>query len=207
MHTRQMFLTRSLTLALLGVFLLAVNNLSFGQDTNASLSGTVTDPSGAALPGAKLTLTNEATGFQSNFVSDAAGEFSFHNLTPGKYDLSASAAGFKSSDQKGIELAVNQAARQDVHLPVGQTGETVTVTADNNLINFENPTLEGGISPETLQDFPLTISGAPRSSATVAVFLPGVQTGGGGNAYSVSTAAWSQAMRPWWMARPRWKAS
>ena len=185
MHTRQMFLTRSLTLALLGVFLLAVNNLSFGQDTNASLSGTVTDPSGAALPGTKLTLTNEATGFQSNFVSDAAGEFSFHNLTPGKYDLSASAAGFKSSDQKGIELAVNQAARQDVHLPIGQTGETVTVTADNNLINFENSTLEGGISPETLQDFPLTISGAPRSSATVAVFLPGVQTGGGGNAYNV----------------------
>jgi hypothetical protein len=184
MHTRQMFLMRSLTLALLGVFLLAVNNLSFGQDTNASLSGTVTDPNSAAIPGAKLTLTNEATGFQSNFVSDGAGEFSFHNLTPGKYDLSVSATGFKSTDQKGLELAVNQSARQDVHLPIGQTGETVTVSADNNLINFENPTLEGGISPETLNDFPLTISGAPRSSATVAVFLPGVQTGGGGNAYN-----------------------
>ena len=50
------------------------DNLSFGQDTNASLSGTVTDPSSAAIPGAKLTLTNDATGFQSNFVSDAAGD-------------------------------------------------------------------------------------------------------------------------------------
>src|ERR1039458_8101219 len=184
MQVRRMFLTHSLMLALLGVFLLAMTNLSLGQDTNASLSGTVSDPSGAAIPGAKLILTNVATGFQSNFISDGVGEYSFRNLTPGKYDLSVSATGFKSSDQKGLELAVNQAARQDVHLPIGQTGETVTVTADNNLINFDNPTLEGGISPETLQDFPLTISGAPRSSATVAVFLPGVQTGGGGNAYN-----------------------
>ena len=95
-----------LMLALLGVNLIAVPNFCFGQDTNASLSGTVTDPSGAAIPNAKLTLTNEATGFESSFVSDASGEFSFRNLTPGKYRLSVSATGFKSSDQKGLELAV-----------------------------------------------------------------------------------------------------
>ena len=62
MHTGRRFFTHSLMLALLGVFLMAVTQRSFGQDTNASLSGTVTDPSGAAIPGAKLTLTNEATG-------------------------------------------------------------------------------------------------------------------------------------------------
>ncbi len=184
MQIRQMSFTRSLALAFLGVFLLAVTNLTFGQDTNASLSGTVSDPSGAAIPGAKLTLTNAATGFQSNFVSDDSGEFSFHNLTPGKYNLSTSASGFKSSDQKGIELAINQAARVDVHLPVGQTGETVTVTADASLMNYENQTLEGGVAPETLQNFPLTVSGAPRSSVAVAIMMPGVTTGGGGNAFN-----------------------
>ncbi len=176
--------TRTLLFVLVGVFLLAAAHRSYGQDTNASLTGTVTDPSNAAIPGAKLTLTNEATGFQTNFVSDASGEYSFQNLTPGKYDLATEATGFKSTTQRGIELAVNQAARIDVHLPVGNTAETVTVTGDASLINYDNPTLEGGISPETLQDFPLTISGAPRSSATVAIFLPGVQTGGGGNAYN-----------------------
>lgn len=184
MQIRRQFFPRSLMLALLGVFLLAVTNLSFGQDTNASLSGTVTDPSGAAIPGAKLTLTNAATGFQSTFVSDAAGEFSFRNLTPGKYNLSATASGFKSSDQKGIELSINQSARQDVHLPIGQTGETITVTADTSLINYENQTLEGGVAPETLQNFPLTVSGAPRSSVAVAIMMPGVTTGGGGNAFN-----------------------
>jgi hypothetical protein len=184
MQTRRRFFTQCLPLALLGVFLMAVTNLSYGQDTNASLSGTVSDPSGAAIPGAKLTLTNEATGFQSNFVSDATGEYSFHNLTPGKYGLAASAAGFKSTEQKGIQLAINQAARIEVHLPVGQTGETVTVVADASLMNFENQTLEGGVAPETLQSFPLTVSGAPRSSVAVAILMPGVTTGGGGNAFN-----------------------
>ena len=170
--------------AILGVLLFAATLRGFGQDINASLSGTVSDPSGAAIPGAKLTLTNEATGFQSIFVSDAAGEYTFRNLTPGKYDLSASAPGFKSADQKGIELAINQTARQDVHLPVGQTGETVTVVADASLINYENQTLEGGVSPEALQDFPLVVSGAPRSSVAVATMMPGVTSAGGNNAFN-----------------------
>jgi len=176
--------TRVLLLLLLGVFLVAAASNAYCQDTNASLEGTVTDPNNAAIAGAKLTLTNLATGFQSNFVSDTNGEFSFHNLTPGKYDLEAEASGFKSSSQKGIELAVNQSARNDVHLAVGNTAETVTVNGGTSLINYDNPTLEGGISPDVLQDLPLVVSGAPRSSATVAIFLPGVQTGGGGNVYN-----------------------
>ena len=184
MHTSHMLWKSSRMLALLGVLLLAVTNLTFAQDTNASLSGTVSDPTGAAIPGAKLTLTNEATAFQSAFVSDATGNYSFRNLTPGKYDLNVSAAGFKTQDQKGIELAVNQTARQDIHLPVGQTGETVTVVSDASLINYENQTLEGGVAPETLQSFPLTVSGAPRSSVAVAILMPGVTTAGSGNAFN-----------------------
>jgi hypothetical protein len=184
MHTGRRFFTHSLMLALLGVFLMAVTQRSFGQDTNASLSGTVTDPSGAAIPGAKLSLTNQATGFQSNFVSDGTGAYNFNNLTPGKYRLEVAAPGFKSTAQAGIELAVNQAARVEVHLEVGKTDETVTVTADTSLLNYDNQTLEGGVSPEALQSFPLTVSGAPRSSVAVAIMMPGVTSAGGGNAFN-----------------------
>ncbi len=184
MQNRRRHSINALMLALFGILLLAVTPLSFGQDVNASLSGTVTDPGGAVIPGAKLTLTNEATGFQSNFVSDSAGEYSFRNLTPGKYDLSVTANGFKSTDQKGIELAVNQTARVDVKLPVGKADETVTVIGDASLINYENQTLEGGVSPEALQDFPLVVSGAPRSSVAVATMMPGVTTAGSGNAFN-----------------------
>jgi hypothetical protein len=177
-------ITRYLRMAVLGAFLLSVTNLSFGQDTNASLSGTVTDPSNAAIPGAKLTITNQATGFEANGESDAQGEYTFRNLTPGTYNLSISAPNFESTLQKGIELALNQVARVDVHLTVGKSDETITVTSDASLINYENPTLEGGVSPETLQDMPLTISGMPRSSIGLAILMPGVSTGSSGNAYN-----------------------
>jgi len=98
-----------------------------------------------------------------------------------------SAPAFQSFVRKGIELAVNQSARVDVPLTVGTADQTVTVSADASLINYDNPTLGGGVSPETLQDFPLVISGAPRSSVTVAILMPGVTTGGGGNAYNSRT--------------------
>ncbi len=176
--------TLRLFLAFLGFMVLASGRQAFGQDTNATLSGNVTDPSGAVIPGASLTLVNEATAFKSVATSDPTGAYTFQNLTPGKYDLSVTAAGFKSINQKGIELALNQSGHLDVHLTVGQTDQTVEVIGDASLINYENPTLEGGVSPETLQDFPLVVSGAPRSSVAVAIMMPGVTTAGGGNAFN-----------------------
>jgi hypothetical protein len=176
--------TKCLQIALVGAFLLATTNLSYGQDTNASLSGTVTDPTNAAIPGAKLTITNQSTGFQSNSEANGEGEYTFRNLTPGMYNMTVTAPNFESTLQKGIELALNQVARVDVHLTIGKSDQTVTVTGDASLINYENPTLEGGITPETLQDMPLTISGMPRSSIGLAILLPGVSTGASGNAYN-----------------------
>ncbi len=172
---------------LTGLFLLVANPHSFAQDVNASLSGLVADSSGAVVPGAKLSLVNTTSGARLDFQTDAGGEYNFRNLPPGIYDLSVTAPAFESFVRKGIELAVNQAARVDVKLTVGTADQTVTVSADASLINYENPTVGGGVSPETLQDFPLVISGAPRSSVTVAILMPGVTTGGGGNAYNSRT--------------------
>ncbi len=176
-----------LSVVIFGMCLLAFNQQGAGQDVNASLEGTVLDPNGAVVPSAKLTLTNSTSGIQLNFVTDAAGEYNFRNLTPGIYDLAVAAPSFESFVRKGIELAVNQHARVDVNLTLGNTSQTVTVSADASLINYETPTLSLGVSPETLQDFPLVISGAPRSSVTVAILMPGVTTGGGGNAYNSRT--------------------
>jgi Carboxypeptidase regulatory-like domain len=179
--------TTYLLTALLGMSLSCVNQQSFAQDVNASLSGSVTDPAGAVIPGAKVTLIHETSGARQDFQTDSSGEYNFRNLPPGIYDLSVTAPAFESFVRKGIELAVNQTARADVKLTVGTADQTVTVSADASLINYENPTLGGGVSPETLQDFPLVISGAPRSSVTVAILMPGVTTGGGGNAYNSRT--------------------
>jgi hypothetical protein len=171
----------------MGLGLYAVVGLCHGQNTSASLSGTVTDTSGAVIAGASLTLTNEATGFSQTSKSDSVGGYNITDVTPGKYDLTVSAAGFESVINKGIQLAISQAGRANIQLPVGKAQQTVTVTAGASALNVTNETLGGGIAPETLQDFPLIISGAPRSSATVALMLPGVSTGASGNAYNAQT--------------------
>ena len=175
---------RCLMVALLGLFLVTVTNRGVAQDINASLSGTVTDQSQAAIPAAKLTITNVASGVSTNTMSDGSGHYALNGILPGNYDLAVTATGFQTRTQKGIELAVGQVAREDIQLAVGQTSETVTVTADASLINYENQTLEGGISPEVLEDFPLVVGGAPRTSISVVAMMPGVITGGGNNAYN-----------------------
>jgi hypothetical protein len=162
----------------------AAPGLSYGQNTNAALSGTVTDQTGAAIPGAKLTLSSESTSFKTSLVTDASGEYNFTDVAPGTYDLNVIATGFQSVTQKSIQLTATQQGRLNVPLSLGNAEQTVTVSAAPPQLNYVDPTLGGSIAPSTLQDFPLIVSGAPRSSVTVADMMPGVTTGASGNAYN-----------------------
>src|SRR5215469_4418723 len=153
------------------------------QIGNASLGGTVIDQSGAAVAGADLTLTNAATGFKAKFASDDRGEYSFRNLTPGTYDLEVRKTGFEVAAQKNIVITINQSARVDVPLKIGAQTETVSVEAQNSSVNFDNGTVQGGADPETVKALPLVVEGKPRSSASLAVLLPGVSTGSSNQAF------------------------
>lgn len=167
--------------------LFAVAGLCYGQNTDASLSGTVTDTTNAAIPNASLKLTNVATKAVRSAKTDASGGYNITAVPPGTYDLSVSATGFKTTINKGIQLTISQAGTVNVQLPAGAAEQTITVQGGSSAINVTNAQLGGGIAPEILQDFPLIISGAPRSSATVALMLPGVSTGATGNAYNAQT--------------------
>src|SRR6266536_3886794 len=171
--------------SLLILFLLALPFPANAQMGNATLSGTVTDTSGAAVVGAQLTLTNKAQQFEQKVISNDRGEYTFRNLTPGTYDLSITMMGFEKSVQSDIVLTLNQSGRSDVTLKAGATTETVTVEGENTLINYENGTVQGGIDPETVKDLPLIVSGKPRSSASFAVLLPGVSSGSSNEAFNV----------------------
>ena len=168
---------------LLASLLLLLATPVWGQSTNATLGGTVADPSGAVVPGAELVLTNEASKFEARATSNERGEYTFRNLTPGTYDLKVSKDGFQSYLQKGIILTINAVARADVPLQIGGQTQTVTVVGDASAINFENATVQGGFAPQTLNDLPIVVGGAPRSSVSMAVLLPGVSTGSSGNAF------------------------
>jgi Carboxypeptidase regulatory-like domain len=164
------------------VLLLPVENAA--QSTNATLNGTVLDQSGAVIPGAELTLINAATGFEARFTSNERGEFSFRNLTPGTYDLKVAKQGFQNYLQKGIILTINANVRADATMTVGGQSETVTVSGATSLINYENATLQGGVAPDTLNNLPIVVGGAPRSSMSLAVLLPGVTTSSSGQAFN-----------------------
>src|SRR5262245_15529127 len=98
-----------------------------GQVTTATLVIVVEDQAGAIVPGASVTVTNEATGSSRTFTSDDTGLITAGSLQPGTYTLVAEMAGFKKSVQSGMVLTVNQRARQTIVLQVGEVTESVTV--------------------------------------------------------------------------------
>src|SRR2546430_3053257 len=125
------------------VFILCMGLCAFAppalaQIGNASLGGTVMDPSGGVIADAELALTSQATGFEAKAVSNERGEYTFRNLTPGTYDLKVTKTGFQNYVQKDIVLTINQFGRADATLKVGATNETVTVEGENTLINYDN---------------------------------------------------------------------
>ncbi len=114
------------------VFILSIGLCAFAppalaQIGNASLGGTVMDPSGGVIADAELALTSQATGFEAKAVSNERGEYTFRNLTPGTYDLKVTKTGFQNYVQKDIVLTINQFGRADATLKVGATSASAAL--------------------------------------------------------------------------------
>ena len=138
-----------------------------GQGTTGSLTGQITDPSGAAIAGATVTLTNIDTNYPQTVKTDTTGVYQFKLLQPGNYSLSISAASFAEYQQKGIVINANLYATQNVHLKVATAkGETVNVTADAELINTETAELGMSINQQSVTDLPL--NGPPMAAVSEA---------------------------------------
>jgi hypothetical protein len=165
------------------ILLLFIPVFCWGQSMNATISGTVSDASGAVVPGAEVTLTNVARNVSVKTTSASDGLYSFPNLVPGTYELKVTAAGFKPVVQRNIEVTVSQLARNDVRLEVGTDVQTVEVQAEAAQLNFDNAARTEGVESTTINELPLVVSGGPRSVANFIVLLPGVTTGNGNNAY------------------------
>src|SRR5438552_11604093 len=104
-------------------------------DVYARIRGTVTDPTGAVIAGAKVTATNTGTGLSATITSATDGSFEFLQLpAPSTYDLKCEKAGFKAFEAQHIRLAVTQIFVQDIQLELGQVTQEVTVEATPNQI-------------------------------------------------------------------------
>ena len=110
------------------LWLVVLGSSAYGQGT-ATIVGTVTDPTGAVVPNAQLTITDLENGFIRTTTSNTTGNYSAPELSPGKYQIKVEASGFKTYDQKDITLDVGSTVRVNPALQVGTVGQTVTVEA------------------------------------------------------------------------------
>jgi hypothetical protein len=166
----------SIVLAFVAGFVLCTSLAA--QVSTAELAGVVTDSSGGSIVGAKVTVANADTGFSREASSDATGSYIFTLLLPGTYNLSVEARGFRKHVQSGISLEVNQRARLDVSMQVGQVSETVEVAAAAPLLESQSSSLGSVINERFVGELPLN----GRNFVQLAILSPGVN----GTSYSTS---------------------
>ncbi len=169
---------RQFLLVLLGSLLLT--SAAIAQVDRGTITGTVTDQSGAVVPGVAITITNVATGVSNNATTSAAGVYVVPLLPPGKYRLAAEKEGFKKFTQTDIQVTVGDITRADVGLSVGAKTETVTVTAAAPLLDRDSSDSGASVTSREVEDLPLVAEGDQRSPAFFMQLAPGV-TGRGNN--------------------------
>jgi hypothetical protein len=149
----------------------AATHSAYAQGLTAQISGTVADSGGGVMPGATVTLKNVGTNLVRETITGADGSFIFPDLLAGLYDLSVSVQGFKTYEQKGINLgATERAALRQIVLEVGQLSEQVTVQAEATLVQTSNGARSGLITRDNLEDIALK----GRDFAGMLKILPGV---------------------------------
>ena len=148
--------------------------ICFGQLDRGTLTGVVLDSSGALIPGARVTVTNAATGVSHTAVTTSAGQYTVPNLPPGTYDLTFEAPGFKRLVVRGVELGATEVRRVDARLEVGAVVEVLNVTAAMPRLATDTPEVGTSLSAQQLVDLPLSIAGG-RFAGNIAFRLtPGV---------------------------------
>ena len=184
-------MTRSLVVAILCLALAAALPV-VAQVTTAELSGSVTDPSGAAIPNVKVTATNIATSLTRDVVTDAAGNYLLTLLPPGSYNLSAEASGFRKTVQNNVTLEVSQRAKLDFQLQLGQMTESVEVAATAPLLESQSSTLGNVVNEKLVTDLPLN----GRNFVTLAILTPGVNGTGFSTAGTIMSGTRPDDRRP-----------
>src|SRR5436190_14255251 len=139
--------------SVLCVVLLSV--VSLIAQTQAGISGVIHDSSGAVIPGVMVTVTNPATNFVRTGISNEAGVYNFPVLQPGIYKIKVELPGFRTIEQNDVELQVQQSARIDFTLQVGDVSQTVEVEGTAALIATENATVGTVIENKRIVDMPL----------------------------------------------------
>ena len=120
-----------------------------------SVTGTVTDQSGAIIPSAQVTITNESTSLKRETTTDASGQFRILDLPEGTYTIVVTATGFQAFKKTGIPVVIGQVNSQDLQLVVGSTSQEVTVQASAAVLQTQKAVVQTAISSYAVSNLPL----------------------------------------------------
>ncbi len=138
------------------VMCVVVSNQAFAQTSNATLGGTVSDATGALIPGVSVTATNTGTGIVSTVISNEAGAYQFASLQTGAYRVSAELPGFQTAAFEGVALGISQQVRLNFTLQVGSVSQAVEVTVAADTLIATSSSSVGSVLPEyKVRDLPL----------------------------------------------------
>jgi outer membrane receptor protein involved in Fe transport len=162
------------------------------QVTTADLVGTIRDSSRAVVPGAKVMLTNQATGVTRSATTGDEGNYLFTSVPPGRYTLAVEATGFGKVERTGVTLQVNQRAQLDLDLEVGVIGETVVIEGGAPLLETQSSVLGSVIQEKQVQDLPLN----GRNFVQLATLSAGVSGAGTGMRGTIMSGTRPDDLRP-----------
>ena len=157
------------------VFSLLFSASAFAQKVSGSITGTVTDPQGAVVAGATVTITDVGTNAVRSTTTGSAGNFEFQELNPGTYTVKVSQSGFSEYQTRNVEVHVSSVTRVDARLQVGTTSEQVTVEAQGVQANTENGEVGGVINGNQVRELPLN----GRNFVQLTTLMPGASVAEG----------------------------
>ena len=164
--------------------LLVFSSSLFAQSNRGAVTGTVSDATGALIPGVQVVLTNADTGAKSDTVTTGTGNYTLLELPVGTYTLAVAQTGFSKYEQTNIQVQVAVTTRVDVVLTVGSTSDSVTVTAESTLLKTENAEQSMTITGNQIAELPINFgigAGAIRNPLSFIQMTPGAYFNGWNN--------------------------
>lgn len=171
---------------------------AFAQGTTSRVLGTVLDPTGSAVPGATVKLTNEGTKIAFSTTTSSAGTYIFEAVQPGAYEITAEAAGFRRFLTRNIQISIGQPATVNVKLEVGAVTEQVTVEGSAETVQTSTSGNYGNLIPQqAIMDLPI-VGSRGRNPLNLVFMQPGVlsgsNTGGGSHVHGARDRAWNYTL-------------
>ncbi len=177
------FRAAKLAVSMSAITLALLTPAAYGQGVTGRIQGTVQDPSGASIPGATIVVTNPETGYRAEATTSQGGDYVVPNMPPGKYTVTATAAGFKAAVSNDVAVIVDGTTTVNFNLQVGAQSDTIQVDARGQLVDTETSSMGNDLSTRQVNALPLF----GRVYSQLVQVMPGaVKTGIGSSAESGS---------------------